>query len=152
MDEPKRSAAAASGYLIPIALGLLLVGYVWPEHGTQGPVTVTYSRLLGFRIEGAPLPVRQVAGTIVANLPWLAVLLASLRPMAPNGRSFVFGAAGLFGLAEMLQLITTALFGQLIGVSTLWLGAGSLLLSIAALGGFDRGGEPEIRETEGGRA
>ena len=149
MDEPKRSAAAASSYLVLVALGLLLVGYVWPEHGQEGTLTITYSRLLGIRIEGTPLPLRQTAAIVVSNLAWLVVLVASLRAVTPRKRAFVLGGAALLGVFELLHVVTVAVFGEFLGVSVLWLGVGGLLLVVAAIGALT---VTEIQETEETRA
>ena len=151
MDEPKQSTARASGYILPIALGILLIGYVWPEHDQQGVVNITYSRLLGFRVDGQ-WQWRSVAGTVVAHLPLFVVALAAAPRVTARRRALVLGAAALLGIAEVLQSIATGVFGEFIGVGMFLTGGGGVLLLVAALGTLDREPAPEIRETQEARA
>ncbi len=152
MDEPRRSAAAGSGYLIPIALAVLLVAYIWPVEDTRGPITTTYSRLLGFRFNDQPLDARQVAGSILLNLTWLAVTVAALRPTTATGRSVVFGAAALLGFSENLSLAARLVFGSFVGVNAFLSGAGGALLMAGAVFGMRHREVPEIRESQEARA
>lgn len=151
MDEPRRSAAVASRYLIPIALGVLLIAWVWPEQDSSGPgpLTVYYSRLLGIRFEGQGYEPRQVAASIVASLPWVAVAIAGLRRTTERGRLLVFGAAALFGLGEILVLVTSLFRDGFFGVGTVLSGVGGVLLIAGAIVGM---GHREIREPDGGAA
>lgn len=144
MDEPKQSAARASGFVIPIALGILLIAYVWPE----GDGWVAYSRLLGFRVEGRPLVWRAVGMSAVLLLPLFGVAMATSRRVTARRLPAVLGAAALLGVFEILQAISLGLFGGLVGLSIFLTGGGGVLLVVAALGAMDR----EIRESEGARA
>ena len=152
MDEPRRSPATASSYLIPIGLALLLVAYVWPVHDTQGPIDVTYSRLLGYRFDDQPLEARQVAGSIILHLTWVAVTVAALRRTTATGRAIAFGAAALLGLSEILSLTARLVFDQLMNASLFLAGAGGVLLIAGALVGMGRRDVREIRGSEEGRA
>ncbi|HYO61977.1 MAG TPA: hypothetical protein VEU29_08790 [Actinomycetota bacterium] len=152
MDEPKRSAAVASRYLIPIGLAVLAVAYVWPVREVQGPITTTYSRLLGFRVEDQSLHVRQIAGSIILNLGWLAVAVAALPRLASAWRGVAFGAAALLGVSEILYLTARLVYSQFVGLPVLLSGLGGALLVAGVIVGMGHTGAPEIRETEGGRA
>jgi hypothetical protein len=154
MDEPKQSAGTASAYMIPIGLVLLLIAWVWPEHDATGPaVESTYSRLLGFRIDGVALEARRILGSVVMHLGWVAVAVLALRRTSAPGRLFAFGAAALLGLGEILFFFGSAL------ARNPFLGASSVLAAIAggvliagAASGFRRHGTTQIRGSEGGRA
>ena len=152
MDEPRQSAAAASRYLIPIGLAALLVAYLWPVQETRGPITTTYTRLLGFRFDDQPLEVRQVVGTVILNLTWLAVALTALRRTTDRGRAVVFGAAALLGLSEILFVTSRLVFDQFVNSSLLLSGTGGALLVAGAIAGLGRAAPPEIRERGEGRA
>jgi hypothetical protein len=152
MDEPKRTVAEESKYLIPAALAVLLLAYFWPEQDVQGPVETTYSRLLGFRIEGQPVPTRRVVGSIVMHLTWLAVALAVARPLARRGRTMVLGAAALLGLDELLLILSVLLFDQFLGVSTLLGLIGGGLLIAGTVVALREREATEIHAAEGGRA
>lgn len=147
MDEPKQSTARASGFVIPLALALLLAGYLWPEHGGGS----TYTRLLGERVDGAPRDVRVVAFSIATNLPLFIVAAATLKRVSSSTRTFVYGMAALLGIYEMLQVAAIAVFADGVLASMLMTGAAGLLLLIAALGAMDRERTSQIREFEGGR-
>ena len=152
MDEPKQSAARASGFVIPIALALLFAGYLWTETGQQGSLTVSYSRLLGVRIEGRELPTRQLVGTVMAHSPAFVLAFAVFRRATARRCAFLFGAAGLLGFAELVQAAAIAIVGEFVGVSTALTAGGGLLLVIGGLGALERVRPLEIRATEGGRA
>ena len=149
MDEPKQSTARASGFVVPVALTILAVAYVWPENDLGG---ATYSRLLGFQVEGQPLDKRTAGASIVVHLPLLFVAIAVARRVTARGRAFVLGAAALLGVAEVLHAAAFGVFGNYVGLP-MWLwGAGGLLLLVSALGTMERERTAEIRESEGARA
>ena len=148
MDEPKQTAARGSGFTIPFALALLLVGYLWPEHGGGG----TYTRLLGEQFDGAPRNMRAVAFSITMNLPLFIVAAATSRRVSAPTRTFVYGMAALLGIYEILQSAAVGIFAEAFLPSTTVTGAAGLLLLIAALGAMDRQRTAQIREFEGGRA
>lgn len=148
MDEPKQSAARASGFVIPIALGILLTAYVWPQDFGD----VTYTRLLGEQVDGAPRNVRAAGATAVMHLQWLVVALAVFRKVDARRRAFVLGAAALLGVVELLYATAFAVFVEFAGFTTWLSGTGGLFLVVGALGAMDRYGAPEIRDGEGARA
>lgn len=152
MDEPRRSAAQTSKWLIPIALGVLLLAYVLPVEETNGGTTVTYSRLLGFRVEGQDLDPRLVAGNVVLHLTWLVVALLALRRTTAKERGVVFGAAAILGIGEVLYLIARLVYDQLVGMNAYLSGLGGILLIVGAVVGMGYVERPEIHESEGARA